>query len=524
MEVCRDAEPNLVAYLGSLGIEAEALEAVVGGPFSPDLPDPKSFAAELEMGCSGEFFFQSSFGEMAHIVAAWNPTTTHAVLGALIRGDLAGDLPEVERDLIVDFDQLQRARLYPAGDDVFWSGVDRWSTVWALRPVAAIAGDDPLEGLGAWHRATTTAESPTLVVGTSSGWGGGVTTIVVTRSGELISLTDERGFPATFDNAWKVVDLSADELQEAGALAMATGVTSGDAWHLDDSFIDADSLWFQYRADDVTYYGLVYAPRLGEETPARQSIIDLSLYLEELADATEGSRWVPETVIVHVDEQDPSEDGEVVPWLGSFDLSAAAERGCVLLDGDDAAGYVDDVSLISDHLLGRDRAVFEYEGATYSVTASGVLPGDPERLIDLVPGCDKRGWISADPGLLVWLWDARGIDWYELEVTAECSRCTDFTLDGSTAVAVPGWGEFRSIVDLWALAAREDLDLIELTTDGYVGVPNTIEVLDPQSGERLRLSTVSFRSDEGRLSFERHEVAGTSMSIDGFDQWRVEGY
>jgi hypothetical protein len=288
--------------------------------------------------------------------------------------------------------------------------------------------------------------------------------------------------------------------------------------------MDAGSLWLRYRADDVSYYGLVYAPRLGEDTPARQSIIDLSAHLEELAAGGEGSVWVPESIVVFVDQQGPPGDGNIAPWPGSLDLADAAERGCVLLEGADAAGYLEDVSAIVDDWRGRDRTMFEYAGGTYRVQAEGVLPGDPEGLIDRVPQCGEDGYISADPDLLSWLWSARGIDSYELVLDAECDGCRGLTLDGSAVNTVADWGELRSVEDMWELAAREDLELIELTTDGYVGVPVTIEVRDRRSASRLKLITLSFRSKEGRLAFGRNEIAGNTMSIDGFEEWIPEGY
>lgn len=520
-DACRDVQPDLIGYLEALGIQDVSLDSVNAGPFSSDLPNPESFAAELGTGCAAEFLYQSSFGEMAHVVAAWDRTKTHAALGALVRPDLAGDLPEVEADFIVDFDGLQRARLYPAGDDLLWGTIDDWSTVWTLRSIAGIAGDDPLEALGGWHRAKATAGIPTLVMGTSSGWGASAITFVVSGDGDLIALTDQGGFPRTFAAARKVVSLGPAELEEVRTRAAATGVTTGDGWHRDESIMDAGSLWLRYRADDVSYYGLVYAPRLGEDTPARQSIIDLSAHLEELAANAEGSLWVPESIVVYVDQQGPpGEDGNIVPWPGSLDLAAAAERGCVLLDGAGAAGYVDELSIIIDDWRGRDRTVFEYAGATYRVHAEGVLPGDPEGLLDGLSECDEDGYISADPGLLSWLWSARGIDEYQMSLRVECSGCDAVvTLDLQTTTVLPGWGDFRTVDDLFDLAKRDEVELVELTTDGLVGIPVVIEVMSPD-GEALRLQTTKFESDGGllRVGFD------TGMAITGFDEWIPEGY
>ncbi len=521
---CRDISADLAGYLDGLGLGHLDLAGAETGPLDEALPDGQDFAAELRTDCSGVFFAHSSFGEMAHVVAAWDGAETYAAIGAFVKGGL---LPPDDKGLIVDLDRIVTTRLTAVGEEVLWGEVGDWAVAHTLDGIAAVAGTDPITALGAWNRASGEgAIYSMLEMGSSSGWGGDTREYDIYPNGEMIAWVQHGGFPRTFADTRAVYQLSAEQMSEIETMLAATGVIAGERFKLDNQgIVDAGSLWFKYRHEDVTFSASVYAPGSEGETPARQQVIDLREHLDGLLATLDRDVWVPDAFAVWVTPHGPFAESNTMTWPGSFDLAAAAERRCTLLEGEPALAYLDDVAFIGDEYQDRYRTLFEFGDQTYQVIAIALLPGDIDRQFERLPECRTGGAWEPDAALGLWLWGTRGIHDYRMVLQTECSSCDDeVILDGEAGATIPGWGEVRTVENLFAMAMRDDLELLELTTDGFVGVPLTLEVGNPQTDERLRLLATSFVSEQGRLSVGYDEIVGGSLSFTGFEEWIPEGY
>ena len=335
---CRDVGPDLAEYVAALGLGHLDLDSAVG-PFEQQLPDPDAFADELGAECSGAFYAHSPFGETAHAVAAWDDERTHAVMGAFVkRGSLATDTD----GFIAVVDLVTATYLYPAAPGVMWGEVSDWRATYALEGIAVLAGDDPMASLRAWNRTgTSNAEYPLLHMESASSWGGNGEVFTLYPSGELITRIPVRSSIHTFADSRAFFQLDPQQVSEIEAMVLATGVTEGERFELEEqNIVDAGSLWFRFRRDDLTYIGSVYAPRLGDVTPARQKVIDLKAHLTGLVSSMEGSEWVPEAFAVRVVGRGPAPEGNTMEWPGVFDLAVAADHYCMLLEGEKARRFL----------------------------------------------------------------------------------------------------------------------------------------------------------------------------------------
>lgn len=535
---CRDVESDVADYLIALGLgHLEVLRFQGDGPLAEYLPQDYAFAEQLGMECFGVYSASSGFGELAQVTVAWNDEQTHAAVGGLVRRGLVGTVDEGIR---VDLDRGPVTELRAVDDEIWLGRYHDWWVADSLEGVVAVAGDDPFAALGAWNRTRRgDAELPIFTIAQSDGWGGNSPVYHLYVDGLLLVERPGGGPFPTFENQLRAYHLTPDEVASLDAQALATGIVAGEDFDPPAGIVDAGSIWFTYRYDDVAYMGSVYAPRFGDLTPEREMVIDLFEDLEQLTASPDWVALEPEAIVVRAVARGVGAEGNALPWEGSFDLSAAATKGCTLLEGAEAHSYLDDVSMIGDDYRGREETVFAQSFSTWAVTATALRPWEVEEQFAALHECRTTDVRQADPSLAAWLWGARGITDYE--ITLDILSCpfdwcdeSEVTLDGEQPVEMPlFWGEFldpsgtdparhplRAIEDLFTLAGNGDLELESFITDGIVGIPLELVVTYPASGgAKLIVRTTYFETELGTLRVDFDENVGISMIPTGFDEW-----
>lgn len=528
LEPCRDATTDLEQHLAELGLGdvdiSEIEEAII---FHGHLPDANSFGADLGMDCTGVFAGSSPFGEAVEVVAAWDESATNIAIGALVE-QLPSDVDD--EAIVVSFDGAGVTRLTALGDDLMWGTIHDWWANWMLEGIAVVGGPDPLAVLGSWNRVSGDGlPQPLLQVTRSGGWGIGadIPSFTLYEDGMMLVASAATDYVPTFGHGVSALTLTQEQVLEVIEMGLATGIVEGESFALPErSWVDAQSLGIYLRHGDVTYLAGAYAPEAEEQTIARQQLVDLEAHLDGLRKSLEPAQWIPETFVVKVGRHGPFSESNTMAWPGVFDLEEAAERLCTLLEGDEAIAYLEDVALIGDEYQDRFKTIFDFNGATYSVQAIPLLPEDvPERADELRP-CSTGGTRQADPVIAAGFWDLRGIYEYRSFFAVECSLCNDepVLMENGTRVSIPGWAELYSINDIFELAQRDDLELVEFVTDGTVGVPVFVTLNDPLSGDSLSIKMRSFTTDEGSISIGNEDHDNWSGNLTGFDQWRLEGY
>ncbi len=499
------------------------------GPMGQRLLDPEVLADEMGLSCSGSFVAASELSEVIQVHAAWDAQVFWAM-----GGGFSMTTPSVPSSgpvrALAGFDPMRFNR---PSESTNLATPHGWRLTESLEGFVFFDGEPPETVMGLWSRVQRDGlPAPVLSFTNANSDGSGVVPdYTLYADGTLITPGPAAEYLATFKPGIRINQLSQEQVNAIREAALATGVTDGALFSVDDSgnqnpvFGTSPYLWLTYWHDDVGYAG--WGPQLHEDetTEPRRRAMDLEKLLEDAVSSTERTNWMDGDVVVRVERHGLYQDANAMEWPGQFKLTDASGQGCILLEGDEAAAYRADAALIGDEYQHVLKTFFDDEGDLHSVYAMPLLPGDPVEQMDGLARCSDSPLRMSDPVANAWLWGQRGITDYELFVSPDCAVCDDglLKLDGTTRVTVPGWLEIASLEDLFELAEDDRYDLTEFTADGIVGLPLVVGIRDRQSGATLRLLTTRFTSDVGLLTIDHDDQVGISISPQGFDEWRPWG-
>jgi hypothetical protein len=495
------------------------------GPMEARLLDPEVLADEMGLSCSGSFVAASDLGEVIHVHAAWDAQVFWAMGGGFTM-----TIPSIPSSSpLRDLAGLDLMRFNRVSDSTKVATPHGWWLTQTLEGFVLFDGEPAEAVMGAWSRVQRAGlPAPVLSFTNANGDGSGVVPdYTLYADGMLITPGSAARYLATFKPGIRISQLSQEQVNSIREAALATGVTDGASFAIDDSgsqnpiFGTQPLLVVTYWHEDVGYSG--WGPQLQEDeiTEPRRQAQHLEELLHEAARSTERTNWMDGDVVVRVERHGLYDDANAMDWPGEFNLAEVSGEGCIVLAGDEAAAYRADVALVGDEYQHVLKTFFDYDGILYSVYAMPLLPGDPMEQFEDLSWCNDSVLRVTDPVANAWLWGQRGIADYEMTLRLDCASCADesIKLDGATSVAVPGWFEVSTVDDLFDAAASDRFDLTEFTADGIVGLPLIVGISDCDSGETLRLLTTWFTSEMGTLDVDHDEFGEIWISPRGFDDW-----